>query len=386
MPVPVTMPKFGVTMTGGTVARWLVSEGDRVTQDQPLAEIETEKIVNELVAPADGVIAGVQRMEGESADVTAIMAWILQDGESVDDIPSDKPASRPAAPASAPKTAKRVPAAAKPSQAPSSPSARRLARELGVDVAVVIGTGPGGRITKEDVQRAADSPQPSEPEPSAPADGVTPWSPMRQRVIQSVTTAASIPQLTLFSRADATQLRALRERHPDVLYEDGILFSVARTLRDHPYVNASFTEDGAQLHDPVNIGLAVAVERGLMVPVIHNADRLALTDIASARQQLVERVRSRKTSSQDLSDGTFTITNLGMYPVDRFVALLNPPEAAILSVGRLQDQPVVAHGEIVVRPIIELGLTVDHRVLDGAEAAAFLSDVVARIESLTAEA
>ena len=386
MPVPVTMPKFGLTLTEGTVAHWLVSEGDRVTQDQPLAEIETEKIVNELVAPADGVIASMQRMEGESADVTAIMAWILQDGESVDDIPSDKPASRPAAPASAPKTAKRVPAAAKPSQAPSSPSARRLARELGVDVAVVIGTGPGGRITKEDVQRAADSPQPSEPEPSAPADGVTPWSPMRQRVIQSVTTAASIPQLTLFSRADATQLRALRERHPDVLYEDGILFSVARTLRDHPYVNASFTEDGAQLHDPVNIGLAVAVERGLMVPVIHNADRLALTDIASARQQLVERVRSRKTSSQDLSDGTFTITNLGMYPVDRFVALLNPPEAAILSVGRLQDQPVVAHGEIVVRPIIELGLTVDHRVLDGAEAAAFLSDVVARIESLTAEA
>jgi pyruvate dehydrogenase E2 component (dihydrolipoamide acetyltransferase) len=379
------MPKFGLTMTEGTVTQWLVADGDRVTKDQPIAEIETEKIVNELVAPADGVMASIQRMEGESADVTTVMAWVLQDGESVDDIPSVQPASQTATSASMPQKAKRKPATGKTSQAPSSPSARRLARERGVDIALVAGTGPGGRITKEDVQRAADSPQQPEPEPSALTPDVIPWSPMRRMIIQSVAAAASIPQLTLFSRADATPLRALRERYPAVLYEDGIIYSVAKTLSNHPYVNASFTEEGARLHDQVNIGLAVAVERGLVVPVIRDADQLALADIASERQRLVDRIRSRKTSSQDISHGTFTITNLGMYPVDRFVALLNPPEAAILSVGRLQDQLLAENGDIVVRPMIELGLTVDHRVLDGAEAAAFLSDVVACIESLKAE-
>jgi pyruvate dehydrogenase E2 component (dihydrolipoamide acetyltransferase) len=382
------MPKFGLTMTEGTIAQWLVAEGDRVTKDQPIAEIETEKIVNELVSPADGVMAGLQRFEGDSADVAVTMAWILQDGETAADIPSAGTTSESVAEPPSPSTSEQKKDAGvdnKRSKPTSSPSARRLAKELGVDLANVTGTGPGGRITKEDVQRLADESAASATSEAATVDRVEPWTPMRRMIIRSVSPAAAVPQLTLFSRADATRLKALQGQHPGVSYEDAVIHAVARTLRDHPHLNAAYTDQGVKLCGQVNIGLTVAVERGLMVPVIRQADRLTLTDVATERARLLERVASRRISPQDISDGTFTVSSLAAHKIDRFVALLNPPQAAILSAGRVQDQPSVEDGRVVVKPIIELGLTIDHRVLDGADGAAFMSDLVTRIESLTAE-
>ena len=396
MPIPVTMPKFGMSMTEGTVTHWLAAEGDHVEKHQPIAEIETDKIVNELVAPASGTLVRISLQEEEVAPVAETMAWILLEGESVEDIPAAQPVasdqagqgkamptadSRSRADSQARRSVASVPADRSP---PSSPSARRLAQELGIDISTVSGRGPGGRISKDDVLRASKEAA-SAAAGAVAGSGVQPLSAMRRAIVEHVTASVAIPQIVLFTHADASKLRAIRERHREVAIDDAIIWSVAQTLREHPYLNSSFEGDGIRLHSEINVGLAVAVEEGLIIPVIRRVAGLTIAQISTERRRLVEQVRSRRIAEQDTTGGSFTITNLGMFPIDRFTALIHPPQAAILSVGRIREQPVVVEGNVVVRPIVEFGLTLDHRVGDGAAGAVFLKDLIRRIETLKLE-
>lgn len=390
MPVPITMPKFGMMMAEGTVGRWLAAEGDHIEKDQVLVEIETDKAVNQLTSPASGTLAGIITEEGVTASVAETIGWVLLEGESPQDIPL---ASGAGAEDTEPSvlepvnSAQRSPMASspsKPTRVVVSPVARRLAKELGVDLATVTGTGPNGRITKENVLQVTH--RQTALTDSSPLSEMVPLSPMRQAIIRHVMRSVVIPQIVLYSHADASALLKVRERDKTLALDDMIAWCAARTLLEHRYLNASFEDVGIRLHKQVNIGIAVAVDQGLIIPVIHDCARLSASQISTERNRLVERVRSRRINEDDTSGGTFTLTNLGMYPVDRFEALLSPPEAAILSIGRIgQTAFPVGEGAVEFQQVIEFGLTLDHRVVDGAAGAAFLRDFINRIETITRE-
>ena len=390
MPAPITMPKFGMTMTEGTIVRWSVADGDRVEKEQPIAEIETEKIVNDLEAPASGTLTSILFDEGTTVQVGEIIGWILLKGESEKDIPppSDRgPAQVETPAAEQPRATRPVEASASARTASTpvaSPSARREAREQGIDLATVTGTGPKGRITKEDVLQAVQ--QQAGADSGDDSDTIEPLSAMRKAIVRHVTRSAAIPQIVLYSHADGSAMREVRNHEKTIAYDDMIIWCVAQTLGDHRYLNASFSDDAIRLYQKTNIGLAVAVEGGLVIPVLRDAAPFSLRQISAERSGLVERARSRKISEQDTCDSGFTLTNLGMYPVDRFEALLNPPGVAIMSIGRIQQLAVpMEPGGIGLRPIIEFGLTLDHRVVDGATGAAFLKDFIARLETIELE-
>ena len=380
MPAPVKMSKFGLAMTEGTILRWVAADGERVEKGQHIAEIETAKAVNELEAPAAGTLTGIMVKEGETAAVAEIIAWLLKEGETADSIPRGvqvealtretmDPRGSPT-----PTRSKSVQPAGNAPRHLSSPAARRLAAELGVDLGLLAGSGPDGAIIKEDVLAAAQE------EPDTAGRGkVVPLSAMRREIVSAVTASAAIPHIVLYSRADATALRSVRR------CDDAIIFCVARALKNNEYLNASFEGDRIRLYDEVDVGFPVSVEGGLVIPVIRHADTLTVAEIGAERKRLVERVRSREITSGEISGGTFTVSNLSMYPVDRFKALISPPQAAILSVGRIRRRPVAVGDDVVVRPTVEFGLTVDHRVADGVTAAVFLKDFVSRIESLKLE-
>ena len=379
MPAPVRMPKFGLAMTEGKVLRWLATDGECVDKGQYIAEIETAKAVNQLEAPSAGTLARIILQEGQTAPVAQTIAWLLTDGETAHSIPRDAPDASPEpemthAPGSRASTPASGVASSGDARPPSSPAARRLAAQLGVDLALLIGSGPDGAIIKQDVLAAAQQ----ETDTDTAGDAV-PLSPIRKEIVSTVTASAAIPQIVLFSRVDATALRTVRR------FDDAIIFCVARALASNAYLNASFQDDHIRLYDEVNVGFPVSVEQGLVIPVIRQADTLTLAQIGDERKRLVDSVRSRKITTAEISGATFTVSNLSMYPVDRFKALISPPQAAILTVGRIRKQPVAVGSDVLVRPTIEFGLTVDHRVADGVTAALFLKDFVSRIESIKSE-
>lgn len=388
MPIPVKIPKIGMSMTEATVVRWLVATGERVEQKQPLAEIETDKIVSDLESPARGILTHCSVAEGDVAAVAQTIAWILEDGDTVGDIPSviDPAESEPEHRLSSP------PAPASPGQkgqptsgatSTSSPAVRRLARELCIDLSSLVGSGPDGRIVKQDVLQAAQQ----QKSVSADESVLVPLSATRRAIAATVTKSAAIPQIMLSASADVSSLITLRQQDRAIAYDDVLVSAVAKTLRNHKYLNASYEDTGIRLHSRANIGLAVAVDEGLLIPVIRGAAELSLSQIGTERKRLVDLVRSRTITTQDTAGGTFTITNLGMFPVDSFAALINPPQVAILSVGRIQHTAVPGdEGGIVFRPRMTFGLTLDHRVADGAAGAAFLKDFIARIEKPDREA
>lgn len=380
MPIPVKMAKFGLAMTEGTLHRWLVAEGDRVEKGQPIAEVETAKAINELEATAAGTLAKCILGEGETAPVGQTIAWVLAKGETAESVPEAAPIDEPpamqdagpgrAAPAASPVSASR----AADARLKISPVARRLAAELGVDLTAVAGTGPEGSIVRQDVLQAAEPPR-----GPLSTGRLVPFSAMRKEIVSTVNVSGTIPQIVLYSRVDATALRAVRRS------DDAILWCVARALKDNEYLNASYEDAGIRLHDDVNIAFPVSVDQGLVMPVIRNVDRLSLASIGAERKRLVNRVRSKDITTKEISGGTFTVSNLSMYPVDRFKALISPGQAAILSAGRIRREPVAVGKDVVVHPTMEFGLTVDHRVADGVAAAVFLKDLVSRIESLNLE-
>jgi pyruvate dehydrogenase E2 component (dihydrolipoamide acetyltransferase) len=392
MAFSVVMPALEMAQETGKLIAWRKQEGDRVTKGEPLLEIETDKAVMEVEAPADGILAGITGQVGTDIQVGKTIAWILAPGEPPP-TENDSTASAPTArAASQGKTgAPPVPPAAAASGlsavsgARISPKARRLAKELGVDVSALRGTGPGGEILASDVQAAAAvGARPSAAAPASRANLEVPTTLgrlMAERTTQSWTT---VPHFFVTREIEAGALNEYRgkilaqiERSHNIriTHTDLLVALVARVLLKHPRLNSSWTPEGIRLHDGVNMGVAIAVNDGVVAAVIPNAHSATLGEMATQRRDVAERARAGKLRPSDIADATFTISNLGMYHVDQFTAIITPPQAAILAVSRIADRVVAVEGKPTVRSMITLTLSCDHRVADGARAAMFLNDL-----------
>jgi len=390
----VKIPRLGQGMEAGTIVRWLKSEGDQVEKGEPLYELDTDKVTQEVEADVGGVLLKILVGEGE-VPVGTPVAVLGEAGEEVPEVeapaaPEPEQAAAEPEPPAAPQEAPR----AEPAEAPApsadggrikaSPLARRIARERGVDLASLSGTGPEGRIVAEDVERAgvsgAPAGGPARPVPAGTVERVELTS-LRRTVARRMTEAWAAPAFQISMSADMTRALELRarlvERHPDErpTVTDVLAKICAAALMRHRDVNALYAGDAIELHPSANIGLAVATDRGLVVPVIPGCEARSVAEIAAARADLVARSRDGKLQAADLEGGTFTISNLGMYGVEQFVAVLNPPQAAILAVGAIEDRPVASGGAVVVRSMMTMTLTCDHRTVDGAGAADFLRTV-----------
>ena len=417
MPVPLKMPQLGLTMTEGKITRWLKQEGDAVEADEAILEIETDKINAEVEAPASGRLTHVQAQAGDSVKVIGLLALIAAPEDTDADLAAAVEAAKAAAErgtaasqaVATSQTTRRPPPRARPQRpgrpAPpaaaggrvmASPVARRLARELQVDLSTVTGTGPRGRIVESDVRAAAEA---SAAAPAAPAPAeatgltakqVIPVSGIRQVIGERMSASLrEMAQLTIFTEADATALRNRRTTlaqeasdadGPRPTYNDLIVWHLARTLADHPLLNASMVGEEIHCWEEINIGVAVALDSGLIVPVVRAASTRSLADLAGETADLADRARTNRLSPDELLGGTFTITNLGTLDVDGFTPIINPPQSAILGVGRIVPRPVVVDGEIAVRYMVTLSLSFDHRIVDGAPAAQFLQALKQAIE------
>ena len=396
MATEVKLPRLGQGMESGTIVKWLKSEGEQVQKGDALYELDTDKVTQEVEAEADGVLLKIAVESGETAVGTTI-AVIGKEGEEIAIEAPQEAAAKPAEkPAAAPEPEREAPIEPSVSRAngrtKASPLARRIARERNIDLAQVRGTGPDGRIVAEDIERAAAGPARAPvgapgAVPSGEVESV-PLSSIRRTIARRLTEAWTVPVFQLTVSADMTRANALvaahREANPDVrLTVTDVLTKVAaQALLRHRAVNAAFTDEAILRFPTANVGIAAATPAGLVVPVIRSAERLNLAEIAAARSDVVGRARDGKLRADDLEDGTFTISNLGMpqYGIEQFVAVLNPPQAAILAVGVTEERPVVRDGGLVVRPMMTMTLTVDHRAVDGAEAAEFLHTVKTYLE------
>jgi pyruvate dehydrogenase E2 component (dihydrolipoamide acetyltransferase) len=387
MAFSVVMPALEMAQETGKLIAWRKHEGDRVTKGEPLLEIETDKAVVEVEAPADGILAGIKAVAGADIPVGQTIAWIVAPGEAP---PVESESTTPAARAGSHAKIEPSPVAAAqagnvgpapPSSARISPKARRLARELGVDLATVRASGPGGEILASDVQAAASASAPAEKKSGSIEVPSSLGRIMAERTTQSWTT---VPHFFVSREIEAAALNEYRERvvleiesphQIRITHTDLLVALTARVLLKHPRLNASWNAEGIRLHDHVNIGIAIAVNDGVVAGVVHNAHSASLAEISIQRWDVAERARAGKLRPADIADATFTISNLGMYHVDQFTAIITPPQAAILAVGSIVDRVVAVDGKPAVRPMITLTLSSDHRVADGARAAMFLSDL-----------
>jgi len=379
-------------MEAGTIVRWLKSEGDAVEKGEPLYELDTDKVTQEVEADASGVLLKILAGEGEEIEVGKRIAVIGEEGEEVAAEPEAEPEPKAEVPAKVPKPdplpAERIEAPQEPSRADgrikASPLARRIARERSIDLASLTGTGPDGRIVAEDVERAAAAPAPAHaPAAAAPLEAeVVPLTSLRKTIARRLTEAWEAPAFQISMSADMTRAQELHDRlrEQGVSVTDILTKLAAVALLRHREVNAHFADDELRIFPNAHIGLAVATERGLIVPVQREVERKSLIQIAAERKEIVQRTREGKLSQDDLEGGTFTISNLGMYGVEIFTAVLNPPQAAILAVGAIEEKPVVENGDFVARPLMGMTLTCDHRAVDGAKAAEFLRELKTLLE------
>ncbi len=424
----VIMPALGMVQETGKIVQWLVKEGQPVKQGDPLLEVETDKAVAEIESPASGVLSQVSAQDGDTVPVGTVIATILPAGQ-----PTGQPTSRLEARKSgvfaSPVAARmavehgldlqailpqggrvekadvlaylqaqenRSPVAstvpARPPRPLASPKARRLAAERSLDLSIIHGSGIEGAVLAEDIAaylsasaQPAAAPVPAAMPSGAQATEITPssiWRIMSERTIAAWTQA---PHFYLLREVNASRLISWREaaqkdQEIKITYTDLLVRLVAAALEKHPRVNAMVQAGKVQLFPDIHIGLAVAVEDGLVVPVIHKANEKSLVEIASTRASLVEKARLGRLRPEDISGGTFTISNLGMYGVDAFLAVLNPPQAAILAVGRIAERVVPVKGQIAIQPMLDLSLSFDHRALDGARGAQFLDTLAGLIE------
>jgi len=388
MAYPVIMPKTGMAMEEGTILRWLKREGDAVRKGEMLLEIETDKTSMEVEAEADGLLLRVLHQAGEVVPVTQTIAWIGQPGEPLSEAAG--PAAAPAASASAALTPSAAPAPAAPAAAPApaarsavpgkvaaTPAAKRRAAELGVPLAGVSGTGPFGAVRLRDLAGAEER---ATKEAAAVAEG-QPLAGLRRTIADKMVRSWQVPSPTLITRVDVTELaetRSVLNAQGDlkVSFTDLVVKAAATALREHPLLNSTFEDGRFVRHEEVNIGVAVALEDGLVVPVLHRADTLSLRQIAEAARQLAVLAHERRLTREQTSGGTFTVSNLGMYGVTAFTPLLNVPECAILGVGAVEEVlRFDAQRRVVARQVLELSLTHDHRLVDGAPAVLFLRTV-----------
>ena len=391
MATEIKLPRLGQGMESGTIVKWLKSEGDPVKKGEPLYELDTDKVTQEVEADASGVLLRIAIPEGE-VEVGKTIAVIGEQGEEVSVEAEEAPRAeepkveaREEAPAPVHAVQARDGQTREGGRIKASPLARRIARERGIELASLQGTGPEGRIVAEDVERAAAAPAQAAPAPAVPAAPaeveVVPLTSLRRTVARRMTEAWQAPAFQISMSADMTRALAVRVRlvelgdTPKPTISDLLTKVAAAALMRHRAVNAHFAGDSVRLFPTADIGIAVATDRGLVVPVIRGCERRTVAEIAAARADLVERSRSGKLEQADLEGGTFTISNLGMYGVEQFVAVLNPPQAAILAVGAVQETPVAVDGQVEIRPLMNLTLTCDHRTIDGATAADFLRTV-----------
>ncbi len=418
MATEIKIPRVGMAVADATIIEWQFKEGDRIEERQVVVVIETEKVRTDVESPATGFLH-IMLNEGEAATAGQVIGMLAETKEELAKIQKEAPAGKPteASKAAEPVAAEVAQAEAAPSEeAPAaggeerirvSPVARKLAEEHAVDITRVAGTGPGGRIVREDIEKAiatkkatpAAAPPPAA---AAPAESVgdrrvkqtIPLTGMRGTIAQRMHHSLSVAaQLTTMGEIDMSEIVKLRNNlvaqestlGTRVTYTDILVFAIARILRDHPRINASIVDNEIKVWEDINIGVATALEDGLIVPVVKHADRKSLVEISKEIKALVEKARENKLSGDDISGGTFTLTNLGALGSGWTfeTAIINQPESAILRVGAITDRAVVRGGQIVARPIMTYSLTYDHRVIDGAVAAKFISSLISALENPT---
>lgn len=387
----VQMPRLSDTMQEGVLSRWLKQEGDQIHPGDVIAEIETDKATMELEAYDEGPLTALLVNEGTTVPIGHAIA-IIGEATSVataPPVPDAQVTPASSKPASPTQGATRSAGALR-----ATPLVRKLAHEHGIDLATVTGTGPGGRIVRADIEpvvaalSGAPGAEPGHETPPAPVtqpdDDEIPLSAIRRVTARRLTESAAVPHFYLTSVVDAERLLAFRADVNAALAETGaekvsvtdlLVRACAVALQAHPQVNSSWAEDKILRHRGIHVGVAVATDDGLIVPVVRDAGRKTLREIADETRALAERAHAGSLTPQEFTGGTFTISNLGMYAVDHFTAIINPPEAAILAVGAATPSPTVRDGAVVVRSMIKLTLSVDHRVVDGAPAAAFLREL-----------
>jgi pyruvate dehydrogenase E2 component (dihydrolipoamide acetyltransferase) len=406
MPI-ITMPKLSDTMVEGTIARWKKKQGDTIEMGDILAEVETDKATMEMEAFDDGVLKEIYVGDGGVAKVGEKVALILGEGETAE-APAAAPApkadlttaAKPAEAQAAPPAAAPAPAAAG-ARAKASPLAKKIAAERGVGLDSIQGTGPGGRIVAADIPGKGAAPAPAAPAP-APApkieaaagegDQRVPLTGMRRVIAERLLASKTqLPHFYLSIEVDASSLMRLRKELntaneaaglPKLTVNDFVLLATGRAAGSHPFINASWAGDAIVKYGSVNISVAVAVDEGLVTPVIRNANKLSLKEISSTMKDLAKRARDKKLKPEEYQGGTITVSTLGAYGIEQFFAIINPPQAAILAVGSIVKKPVVnAKNEIVVGERMSISLSGDHRVVDGAVGAEFLGTLRKLIEN-----
>jgi pyruvate dehydrogenase E2 component (dihydrolipoamide acetyltransferase) len=393
----VIMTKLGLTMKEGIVVNWLKKEGERVEKGEPLLEVETEKISTELEAPASGFLLKIAAQKGAIVPVSGLLGIIGEPGEDVSSIQNNVVKAEISATTSETEVLKPVEAEVSPEKVRISPLARKIAEEQKVDLTKITGTGPDGRIVKEDVLRAlgnAETVGPSTPSQSKEGVDVAEIIPLvgtrktiADRLSQSYDSAVHTTVMTEVDMTEASNFRKdllvkVKEKTGvSLTYTCIIVKAAALALREHKIVNSTLEDQEIKILKNVNVGVAVDVKEGLIVPVIHGADQKSVTEIASLLAQLAEKARNRTLSMQEVSAGTFTVSNLGMLGVHTFIPIINPPQAAILGVGAIEDKPVIVKGRIEARSRLNLSFVYDHRIINGAEAARFLQTMKRILEN-----
>ena len=390
----VRMPRLDEDMEEGTINRWIKREGDSVNKGEPLVEIETQKVNYQIEAPGSGILRLILMQKGDTVPINKIIAVIadVEEDLSAYRAPSPRPAEKATPMAEASASTLPSPGVSAETRGSISPIARKLAAEKGLDISKIQGTGPGGRITKEDVLNF----QPQVTPPAIPAKKrrvrqTLPFSGARKTIATRLSESwHNCPRAENFMSVDVTELSRLREKNktawekkhgirPSV--NDVIIAAAAIALKAYPIVNSSLQGEQIEVYEDINISIAVAYEKGLITPVLRSADARNIFDIAKESRRLTEMVRKGKHTSEVIADSTFTITNLGMYDVEFFVPIINPPESAILAVGKVEKKPVVINDAIAIRSMMRLCLAYDHRVLDGVVAAQFLQSIKGVLEN-----
>ncbi len=370
----ISMPKLGLTMTHGVITKWHKKAGDSVKAGEVIVEIETDKINSEIESPIDGYMIAILANEGDEKEITAPICIV---GDSADD----------SAVEAAGKAAGAMPEASGSCSAVISPLAKRLAAENNIDYSKIKGTGPGGRIVKEDVLAAMAAGAIGSDNASVAAKKVS-LAGIRKIVAQRMSQSKrEIPHAYFRISVDATGILRLKKQLSENQFtqctlNDIIIRCAAMAIHEIPMINESFENDMIILNDSINIGFAVDVEGGLIVPVVKDAYNKSIGEIGAITRELADKARKAKLTCDEITGGTFTVSNLGAYYIDEFTAIVNPPECAILAVGRASEAPWAENGHVVVRPIMNLTLSVDHRVIDGALAARFMKKLKDIIENL----
>ena len=401
MPIPFILPKMDMDQTEVFIDQWLKNEGDLIEKGETVIIVETDKITSEVEAPASGKLARILYHENETAPVTKIVAYILQDGETEDDLPNMEESSDQVGiednQAVPPTSDEPMTASIQSDEVinhrvatPATPAARRIAAENKIDLKTIMGTGPRDRVQATDVIKTIEAVLSAEK--STTTLSSIELSRMRRRIADRLTASyQSIPHIFLTVEVDMMRLENLRQQMNDSVGQKGLpkislttylVKTVSDCLKNHPYLNAFLDEEKINFVEDVNIGIAAALDEGLIVPVVHHADKLSLQDLNKQIRLLTQRARDGELAHEEIQGGTFTISNLGMFGITSFTSIINPPQVAILSVGAIKRKPVVVDEEdsLNVRPMMNLTLAADHRVVDGAVAAQFLLALVDALE------